>query len=358
MPGKLRAGGPPRFPRLSWWAVAATYMGTVVGAGFASGQEVLRFFTHFGGQGTWGLLVATLLLMTGGTALCELGRRAGSKSYGEALVALVGPALGRALDGVMGFLLFGGLVVMAAGSGALFREHLGLSEWLGSSLLVLAAVVTVAFGMQGVVAANRAVVPLLVLAVLGVSLASLTERGLSPGWDGRFPAAAAYPSWLAAAVLYASYNLFLSLGVLAPLGASISSPRVLATGGMLGGLGLGIVALAVHLAVKSGLPRTADLAIPMLGAVSVLPPWVRAAYAGVLFAEIFTTAVANLFALTRRAGTAGWRSAGLLVGLGLGAFLASRAGFARLVLIVYPLAGYLGIPVLLALPMAFCRRRR
>ncbi|OTA41527.1 MAG: hypothetical protein A6D92_05935 [Symbiobacterium thermophilum] len=41
--------------------VATTYIGTVVGAGFASGQETLRFFAAYGPAGLAGILLATLL---------------------------------------------------------------------------------------------------------------------------------------------------------------------------------------------------------------------------------------------------------------------------------------------------------
>jgi len=39
--------------RVSTFKVAATYIGTVVGAGFASGQEMLQFFAVFGLKGFW-----------------------------------------------------------------------------------------------------------------------------------------------------------------------------------------------------------------------------------------------------------------------------------------------------------------
>ncbi|HEX3032027.1 MAG TPA: hypothetical protein VHS59_07255 [Bacillota bacterium] len=39
-------------PRRSW-QIAATYIGTVVGAGFASGQETLQFFLLPSVYGAW-----------------------------------------------------------------------------------------------------------------------------------------------------------------------------------------------------------------------------------------------------------------------------------------------------------------
>jgi len=46
--------------------VAAVYIGTIVGAGFATGQEVLQFFNRFGIWGLGGLAVATILFIVSG----------------------------------------------------------------------------------------------------------------------------------------------------------------------------------------------------------------------------------------------------------------------------------------------------
>jgi uncharacterized membrane protein YkvI len=43
---------------LLFWQVAFTYIGAVIGAGFASGQEIMRFFTRFGCWGAVGALLA------------------------------------------------------------------------------------------------------------------------------------------------------------------------------------------------------------------------------------------------------------------------------------------------------------
>ena len=43
--------------------IGLTYIGTVVGAGFASGQEIFRFFVVFGSNGFWGLSSASFYFL-------------------------------------------------------------------------------------------------------------------------------------------------------------------------------------------------------------------------------------------------------------------------------------------------------
>jgi uncharacterized membrane protein YkvI len=50
----------------TWWEVvriAFTYIGTIVGAGFASGQEILQFFTKYGWMALFTIGLSTLLFI-------------------------------------------------------------------------------------------------------------------------------------------------------------------------------------------------------------------------------------------------------------------------------------------------------
>ena len=54
--------------------VAAAYIGTVVGAGFATGQEILQFFNRFGVMGLVGIVIATIMFVVFGYLIMDLER--------------------------------------------------------------------------------------------------------------------------------------------------------------------------------------------------------------------------------------------------------------------------------------------
>ena len=54
--------------------VAATYIGTVVGAGFATDQEVLQFFNRFSVMGLVGIVIATIMFVVFGYLIMDLER--------------------------------------------------------------------------------------------------------------------------------------------------------------------------------------------------------------------------------------------------------------------------------------------
>lgn len=318
--------------------VAWTYLGTVIGAGFASGQELLQFFVPYGFRGVMGALLAGLVLgWAGGDLLRATGGRQG---YHDLLASLLGPRAGRLLAGWMNLFFFLGLSIMFAAGGTLFRLQLGLPFWLGTCLSWLTVVVTVLGRARGIMAFNSLLAPPLCAAVLLLSLAGLVARA---------PADLPFPSpnpltggnWALAALLYASYNLVLGAAVLTGLRVDVRKGR---QGAWAGGLMLGILAaLAVQALLLN--PGVLDREIPFLGFASRY----RAgglAFALVLWAAILTTAVADAFGLAgdleRRGHTWAWSVlAPTLLALPLAA-----VGFQQLVAGVYPLLGYAGLPLL------------
>lgn len=331
------------------WRVAATYIGTVVGAGFASGQEILRFFTAYDGWGTLGLLGVTALLAAFGVAVMRLGAATGAESHRELVRAVGGRWLGTLADWVITGFLFAGTAVMIAGSSAIFREQLGLPGWPGGLVMAAAATVTVLFRLRGVTAVTSLVAPVLVAGALGVSAGVLWREGWPATPPGGTGVAGAAPFWPLAALLYTSFNLVLALPVLAPLGAEVRRPATLNAGGLLGGAGLGLAALALHLAVWAGLPATARFEVPMLVLARRFGPLLGMIYAAILWLEVYTTAVTSLYGVAARLRSpqkAGYGT--VVVVLGAVAFAASFVGFANLVTRVYPLVGYLGLLVMAA----------
>lgn len=362
MPGRrLRGPGRPAKSRLpaqpggagpaghstSSLGIAGTYIGTVIGAGFASGQEVYQFFGHFGLWGALGIALAASLFAWFGFVIVEAGRRLGSSSH-SSLVESVAGRLSPALDAVITFFLFGGVVAMLSGAGAVVFEQCGMTRFAGSVLMAIVSALTVMFGLRGIVIAISAFVPFILVTVVFVSAVTLAASGL----DARAlafadPRTAPVSTWLGSTVIYVSYNLLTASAVLAPLGPAAGTRRRIASGVLLGGAGLGIAAMAIHLSILSLLPASAARDIPMAYVVARLGPVVKAAYTVVLFAEIYSTAVADLFGFASRFCLP--QSRGFIVVVILTASLAllgARLGFTTVVRTVYPAAGYAGVVLL------------
>lgn len=215
--------------------------------------------------------------------------------------------------------------------------------WLvGAGLILVATVATVLFGLRGVVTAVSTVVPLLILGVLIVSLTVIASRGAAfnaPPADTR----PLVPAWPLAGATYISYNLIMSVPVLASLGTTLRSRREVALSAVIGAVGLGAALFLVFLAVVSSLPGVLKYEIPMAGMASEAYRLGGRFYTLIFLAEVYTTAVANLYGFSARiAAQDSLRFKLVTVVAGSGALLAGSVGFTNLVRTVYPAVGWAG----------------
>ncbi len=339
--------------------IAATYIGTVVGAGFASGQEVLQFFTVFGQKGLYGLIAVTALFAVFGYIIMDIGYTCGFNSYHE-LIRCSGPRfMSRIFDFTIIFFLFGSLTVMIAGAGAIIRQQFNVSEMWGSLFLAVITVMTVFTGFSGVINSISAVVPFLLVATTGVCILSFFRDPLPSDISTSGPAVAPLiNNWVLATILYISYNTVSSLAVLCPLGAEAKSRSAVYRGAALGSMGLGAGMTTIFFALYRFLPVLKNVEVPMAYIAGRASALFKVMYIVVLLAEIYTTAVGGLFGLkTRVAGFAGVNWKLVVIAIMLLSLTASRCGFANLVRYIYPIMGYCGIVIIVSLMISRYKKK-
>ncbi len=346
--------------KLTTLPIAGAFIGTVVGAGFATGQEVFLFFTVFGWYSIVGIFFTTFLFCFFGMTIMKLSREIHARSHLDLVKSIAGEKLGLLLDWIITLSFLGVLVVMAAGAGAIAREQLGLPPLIGSLFILFLTFCTVLSGLDNVIKAIGLVVPFLLTAVLGVALYSIISNPITPQkillLSSLTPTTSS--NWSYSSILYVSYNIFLSLAILSPLGVLAKDTTSLLRGAVLGGLGLGGALLAINLALFSGLPQILDYEVPMIYLASFFNPLLALAYGIILLLEIFTTTVSILFGLVVRLASTPATRFFWATTASLSALLASQLGFSKVVTLVYPLMGYVGIILLVCLLRAQLRRTR
>lgn len=333
--------------------VAATYIGTIVGAGFATGQEVLQFFARFGVMGIIGLILATVMFIVFGYIIIDLGKKLNARSHLEIIKYSGGKVLGTIIDILITFFLFGGLTAMIAGTGGLFTQEFNLPSLLGNIVMAVLTAVTVLTGINGVINSISFVVPFLLLAVVGTSIYSIINRPpdftasvLNLGESGLIR------NWPIAAVLYVSYNTIVSIALLGPLGAKAENKKAIRNGAILGGLGLGIGSIMIYLALSGYVDEIAGLEVPMIFIAGGITSIIQIVYAIVLTAEVYTTAVGSLYGFVSRITSLNKSTTKdriIVIASTIAALVASQFGFSNLVKYLYPLVGYGGIVLLLTL---------
>lgn len=330
------------------WAtfrIITTYIGSVVGAGFASGQEILKFFSYYGIHGMVGIILASILFSILGSIILILGQKLNTTSYNNVLTHVVGEKIGKLLDVLITFFLFSTLSVMLAGSGAIFNQYLNLPYFVGSILTLILVILTVSKGLEGVITANVIIVPVLMILISVISYYSLNFHGLeAQGFSFYHPEKGAAPHWLLSTFLYVAYNLILAIAILVPLGKAESKTSVLIKGGLWGGIGLGILAFFINLVIMSHIPEIGLYEVPLLYVTNFHGTPLKIMFALILWLEIFTTIIGNLYGVALRLSYfSGWSYKKIIVTSIPISLVLSQLGFSKLLGILYPLFGYISL---------------
>lgn len=332
--------------------VAATFIGTTIGAGYASGNEILQYFVSFGlWCGTGALVIAGVLFFLLSAIVLNMAQQLRTTDIHR----LVNPTSSRIptwfADLCITASLLGTLVIMFAGAGAALDTWLGLPAWAGAALMAAVCVLTVLGGISGLVKVQGLVVPLIILVAVGVAWRGLAHPGA--GADDVASLVTSSPlinTWWMSGILYVAFNFQLAYAVLAPIGKGSSSPGTsLVAGAGLGAIGLVVMAGAIMAALGAHATLIGRAELPMVELAGMVAPWVAAVYTVILLLAQFTTAVSCLFGGVERIAllsplrdVPGWLIA---VVTAVVAVLLSSVGFSDLVGIVYPVLGYAGIAI-------------
>lgn len=312
----------------------------------------MQYFTSFGYIGTIGTIIATALFAYMGMMLTKLGTRMKAKSHKEAVYRVSGRYLGVVVDYVIIFTLFGVGVVMIAGAGSIPSQQFGLPPVFGIILMSVIVMATIMMNVGKVVNVIGSITPFLIIMVIIVSVYSLTTMDLS--FADLEPIAveqsSALSNWFVSALNYVSFNVAVGASMSLLMGGNEDDERISSIGGLLGGLTLGILIVLSHLAIFSKVDVVASFDMPMLKLVDDISPALGIFYSIILFGMVFNTAVSMFFSFAARftkIGTSNHKKFVLITGVI--AFGLSFVGFTELVAIFYPLIGFLGLFLIVAL---------
>lgn len=87
-------------------SVAFAYVGVIVGAGLASGQDLLQYFLSFGATGLIGIAALGVLNIIFGVVALQLGSYFRSGHHDEVFERITHPAVRRVIDVVLVFFWF------------------------------------------------------------------------------------------------------------------------------------------------------------------------------------------------------------------------------------------------------------
>lgn len=339
-----------------------TYAGAIVafliGSGFATGQEILQYFTSYGYWGVFGTGALVLVLMTYvAVEFFSVGQARKFERPSMIFHYYCGKHLGTFFDFFSVLFVFLSFTVMVAGAGAVFEEHYGLSKFVGGIGLAAAVGISVWFGLKSLVDVIGKIGPLIVVIAIALGVVGIVRNpgGITEG-NALLPELAltqASTNWFMAALSYVGFCMLWLAAFLTALGKTARSRKEATSGAMVGAIAFSLACIIVGLGLLANITRVGNTEIPMLVLASDVNVVLASGISVMILAGIYTTAVPLLWTVSSRFFadktprfkylTIGLAAVGTVIGLVL--------PFSQMVNIVYVVNGYVGI-LLLVLMLA------
>ncbi|PLT28943.1 YkvI family membrane protein [Peribacillus deserti] len=322
--------------------ISSVYIGTVVGAGFATGREIVEFFTRFGFLGFLSILAAGVLFVFTGTKLMLLALKTGAKSYEEFNIFIFGQTFGHILNILFFIMLLGVTSVMFSGAGAVFQEQLGITKTIGVVLTMVLSLLVLLGGIKGLFAVNVFVVPIMIFFSILMCVLSLKGGGIMDVFFA-IPDITSYWGPVTSPFLYTAFNLALSQAVLVPVASDIGDEKTIKAGAIMGGLFLTLILITSHISLIS-LPGVLQYEIPTAEIMKHIASNFYWIYIMVVYGEIFTSVIGNLFGLERQLRSyIKIPSIFILLILFLTSYILSLIDYGNLLSYLYPLFGKISV---------------
>lgn len=340
--------------------IVMAFMGVFTGAGFASGQEIMQYFTSFGLWGIVGAVVATILFAFVGMILLNLGSYYHAESHLDVFDNIANSVISRIIDIFLLITLFGIGVVMIAGAGSNLNQQFGWPIWAGSALVAVLLIVMGMSGTDKVISAISAITPVLVVFVLIVSGGTLlfTDFSLQELDPIAKNLSSTLPNWFVSAVNYAAFNITFGASMTFVVGGEEEDRKTASMGGLIGGIGVGLLILLNNFALFAAVDHISDSSLPMLALAQHIHPIIGFLMAIVLFTLIWSTGMSLFYSFTSRFSESGTKKfniiliAAVVIGFGLSFF-----GFTTLISYFYPIVGYVGIFIIAVLVYGWLQMR-
>lgn len=344
--------------------LAGAVIAFTIGSGFATGQEIIQYYTAYGVKGLLALLVFFIAFLYYNFNFAKAGAEQKFEKSNDIYKYYCGKYIGTFCDYYSTIFCYMSFWVMVGGAASTLNQEYNLPLWVGASILVAITVITVIGGLNSLVDAIGVVGPVIVVLCIAIGIITVIrdggnvqagldtiKSGVYEGAKGGETIKNAGASWLASGLSYAGFVLLWFASFTTALGTKNKKKDL--NYGIIGGtlavcIAIILVSFAqianINTASADGSVRVWNAQIPnLILAMKIWKPF-SSIFAIVVFAGIYTTAVPLLYNPASRFAKEGTNQFKLLtivlavIGLIVGLFLP----FKVLVNYIYVLNGYVG----------------
>lgn len=331
-----------------------TYIATLIGAGFASGQETVRFFVRYGSKSIFAVMGTSVIFGIVCTAVLETSRKHRINDFGGYLRVIMPEYLAKPAEWIITFFMMVVFSVMLAGGGETVNQITGMKEMTAAGIMCIFCMICFMFDIKALLAVNGAAAPLMIigLGVVCIHILLFRETGVFANY------ASLRNNFAVSGFEYAGYNLLTAVVILVSMSDKIHDKKEARAAGILSGTIFFVMTALIWTVIKIYYGKINLGELPMLTLLKRSGNAYCNIYTAAFIMAVISTALSNGFGLTEtlseKAGLKKCVSAFIVC---TGGYFGASVGFGELIEKGYGLCGYAGIVLLIFIIKDFIKKR-
>lgn len=311
-------------------------IGTIIGAGFASGKEIEVFFANFGKNGIYGIGLASIFTVV--IIYCVLIKIRGTniENYNSYLNEMkINNKVKEILNAIINIFLFTSFYIMASGFCAYFKQEFNLDIINIAIVLAICCYITFMGKIDKVTKINTILIPFLIFMVL---LVGVKSEVFNQKIENMIQIS--NRSWIISSLEYASYNSILLIPILIELKKYTYKKE--GSISVISGAVFFVLAMVLFLILtKEGV--SGNIELPLIQIVKQFGINYKYIYGFVIISAIFTSAISAGYSFLINCSKTKKTYKKLCFVICVGVVVVCNIKFSYLINVVYPIFGFLGL---------------
>lgn len=324
--------------------VSFVIIGTIIGAGFASGQEIYTFFNVYGLKGLLGIFISCMLIGIVIYKTLRISMNLKREEYEAFLKSIIPEKLRDnkilifTINNIINIFLLISFFIMVSGFASYFFQEFQASKIYGGIIIAILSLITFFKDINGIVKINTYLIPILILLVilLGAKQTNCGKLCFNNFQESNV-------RWILSSILYASYNSITLIPMLVSMKKMIKSKKQINQIVTIVTTVMTVLSVIIYFLIQVFIKDLEGIEIPIVYIAGLLGNVYKYLYGFVILVAIFTTAISAGYSFLVNCTKGKKQYTYWAIIMCITSILVSKLSFSGLINFLYPIFGYLGI---------------
>lgn len=321
--------------------IIAVIIGTIIGAGFASGKEIYIFFAQYGKYGFIGAIVSSTLTAIIIYSTILIVKRLKIVNNNEFVQQIAdNKKITEILKSMINVFLVVSFWIMCTAFCTFFKQEMGVPILVTAILNALVIYILLMKNIDGVIKLNLIVVPIMIVIILIISIKNYSMVDLLNNdintYTGNFGEAMLH------ALLYTSYNSITLIPIIVSLSLNIENKKTYKYISAISGFIIFMLIIAIYQMLTLSSINANNMELPILGILDECQPIEKIIYSVAIITAILTSAISSGYGVLENISNKD-KYKKIARSICLLEIPIAYIGFGNLVGVLYPVFGFIGI---------------